>query len=225
MIARESEQNWVNGDPLQDPRLSKLEQENEKLKERIVELENKLKIDSKTGAYTEDYFNGHFAQTLNKKLSYYKQASSGEQTRLTRHLVFMIDMNGLKEINETEGYAVGDEALKSVADALMEVLAEEDVLTRMNKAGDEFILIAKLPPESSSRQFQQAVVSRIHSFVAKQQKGQLSVSLGCAILEDYNSLDEAKAEAEVALKVEKATLYEQNTTARANLGRRIVNIV
>lgn len=50
-----------------------------------------------------------------------------------------IDLDGLKEINDTYGHACGDQMLMRFADASTEILQEEGYLARIG--GDEFLLI------------------------------------------------------------------------------------
>ena len=51
----------------------------------------------------------------------------------------VIDLDGLKEINDTEGHAAGDDALASVGDRFRRVLRFGDNAARIG--GDEFALI------------------------------------------------------------------------------------
>lgn len=53
--------------------------------------------------------------------------------------IAMIDVNGLKLTNDAFGHQVGDELLKTVANVLMKVCEEENVIARIG--GDEFIII------------------------------------------------------------------------------------
>ncbi len=53
--------------------------------------------------------------------------------------LFVIDMNGLKRINDTLGHLMGNKALKGVALALRSCLREYDFVARMG--GDEFVLL------------------------------------------------------------------------------------
>ncbi len=60
--------------------------------------------------------------------------------------VIMIDINGLKRINDNFGHDKGDEMIRTVADMLAEECRESDTLSRMG--GDEFILL--LPATTSA---------------------------------------------------------------------------
>jgi diguanylate cyclase (GGDEF)-like protein len=69
-------------------------------------------------------------------------------TRRSRafNAVVVIDLNGLKAVNDTLGHAVGDELLSNIADGLREAAGEGDIVARLG--GDEFCILAR----SSSRE-------------------------------------------------------------------------
>lgn len=66
-----------------------------------------------------------------------------EQARARRHqrplTVAVIDLDGLKGINDTEGHAAGDDAIRSMASALLASLRREDAAYRIG--GDEFAVV------------------------------------------------------------------------------------
>jgi len=54
--------------------------------------------------------------------------------------IFMLDLDDLKEVNDANGHAAGDELLERAADALREAVRDSDVVARLG--GDEFGIIA-----------------------------------------------------------------------------------
>ncbi len=54
-------------------------------------------------------------------------------------LIMMIDLNGFKAINDTEGHKAGDEVLRSFSSILRSVFHDEKMIARL--AGDEFIVV------------------------------------------------------------------------------------
>jgi diguanylate cyclase (GGDEF)-like protein len=53
--------------------------------------------------------------------------------------VVLIDLDGLKEVNDTEGHAAGDSLIKQAADTLARSIRPYDVLARLG--GDEFAIL------------------------------------------------------------------------------------
>lgn len=88
--------------------------------------------DSLTGLYNRAFFEQEL-QRLNTK----------RQLPLS---IIMVDINGLKLVNDAYGHLEGDSLLKSAAQVLKRICREEDILARWG--GDEFVLL--LPRTSKS---------------------------------------------------------------------------
>ena len=137
-----------------------LVKENQRLFDEIQRL---AVTDSLTGLY-----NRHKLQeSLNTEVERAK--------RYNRPLsIIMIDMDGLKSINDTFGHAAGDEALKFVALSIQQSIRKVDLGTRFG--GDEFIVLL---PEADCGEAT-FVAKRIREAIlaAELHSGKLSVSLG-----------------------------------------------
>jgi len=87
----------------------------------------------------------------------------------------LLDLDGLKEINDRSGHLAGNRALGRVAQVLSDVCRSLDTAAR--QGGDEFALVL---PEASATEAK-LVAQRIHDFLAKDtEKPMLSVSIGIA---------------------------------------------
>ena len=95
------------------------------IKNKGFELEYAANNDFLTGLYNRRYFVEKFSKMDNPK--YYPLG------------VMMIDVNGLKIINDAYGYDAGDITLKKAARILKESMRKQDVITRIG--GDEFAVI------------------------------------------------------------------------------------
>ncbi|MDN7127946.1 sensor domain-containing diguanylate cyclase [Pseudidiomarina terrestris] len=96
--------------------------------------------------------------------------------------VLMIDMDGLKQINDTHGHRVGDALIIELANRLTKTIRETDTLARLG--GDEFGVILTSP---ETPQALTTLISRIHSelepiFTFNGESYQLKASIGSAIL-------------------------------------------
>lgn len=188
--------------------ISDLRQANELLNEKNGELIQDQRTDPKTGVLTEQYFNNFQAKILQNKLKQFNEASPEEKEQLEKHLFFLLDMNGLKKINDKQGYEAGDLAIASVAESLKKIVRANDLLIRMNTAGDEFILITMLKPGTDVEYAENVIAERINCVISENSQNRLSVSIGSALLENHNSLIDTRNSAEIDLKQQKAKLYE-----------------
>lgn len=112
-------------------------------------MRQKLTHDSLTGAMTRSFFED--------------AASSGIRDALKRAepaCLVMVDLNGLKPINDRHGHAAGDLALKLVAEACARNLASGQLLGRLS--GDEFAMFLS----GCRRDEAERVVAAIHEELA-----------------------------------------------------------
>lgn len=92
-----------------------------------------LALESQTDVQTQLYNRRAWDQMLLK-----------EQDRCQRYghpaAIFVIDLNGLKKINDTQGHAAGDQFIARAAKVLKDTAREGDVVARLG--GDEFGILA-----------------------------------------------------------------------------------
>ncbi|MDZ7672786.1 MAG: diguanylate cyclase [Halanaerobiales bacterium] len=99
--------------------------------------------------------------------------------------MIMIDLNGLKIINDSYGHKTGDKFLIKTAELLNDIFRDEDIIARWG--GDEFvILISKLSEKKVEK-----IVNRIKSIdynvqLDFDQEIPLSLSVGYAIKKSFN---------------------------------------
>ncbi|MCB1049722.1 MAG: diguanylate cyclase [Acidobacteria bacterium] len=122
----------------------------------LRELERLASLDGLTGTYNRRYFEGRFEEEREKC------ASVGLPFG-----IIVIDLNGLKRINDVYGHQAGDEFIKTAGNLLRLHLREHDVLARFG--GDEFV--ALLP--STDKKGLETVRARV---VAAQQGASYNVS-------------------------------------------------
>lgn len=120
-------------------------------------------------------------------------------------LLFFIDLDELKAINDNFGHPEGDKALRTVATVLRETFRTSDVMARMG--GDEFIVLAINASDASI----DAITARLQENVERyNQNGtqyQVSISYGVARFnpQEKATLDEMIAQADRALYANKAS--------------------
>lgn len=110
-----------------------------------------------------------------------------------------IDMNGLKEINDTFGHAAGDEALITLTECFKRVLDQRQSIYRIG--GDEFVIIC--------RNLSQDAVSDLISQIQRETaKTKYSSSIGYCFKGNRNvSISDMLKESDVNMYAEKAKYY------------------
>ena len=122
----------------------------------------------------------------------------------------MIDLNGLKQINDNYGHAEGDLALCIVADLLRKSFSEYGVVTRY--AGDEFVIMLNT---TDDQLIQKIIKSAKKNFVTENEKNdkpyQLSASMGYAITNLSNeTIDDFMNRIDEQMYQDKMKYYEHN---------------
>ena len=117
--------------------------------------------------------------------------------------LLVVDVDGLKGINDRNGHRAGDLALQAVARALRTGARQTDLAARLG--GDEFALVAP----STSRTAAAALGERIRSLVAGDGSSSLTVSLGVVTAEPGHA-----AGAAALRETADAALYEAKRLGR-----------
>ena len=118
-------------------------------------------------------------------------------------LLFVMDVDRLKQINDSFGHCEGYRALKRAADALKETFRDSDVVARLG--GDEFAVLAIEASGHSEATIKTRLFECLKSIGAEQPSYEISLSLGAARFDPINrtSLGELMVKADQAM-------YEQN---------------
>jgi diguanylate cyclase (GGDEF)-like protein len=135
-------------------------------------------------------------------------AMAERQMRLGRRtgrgmLLFMIDVDGLKSINDSFGHLEGDCALKRTSAVLEETFRDSDVVARLG--GDEFAVLAIEAAGHSEPTIKTRLFERLKSISAEQSRYEVSLSLGVARFDPRNvtSIGELMAKADRAMYEQK----------------------
>ena len=154
-----------------------------------------------------EYLGKHDVLTGLRNRAYY----TDELNRLTRKgpwpvAVIVIDLNGLKSINDEHGHAVGDTMLRRVGEVLGKAVEGSTCAARIG--GDEFCILMPGADERAA----QALIERIGSLLELNNQfypGQpLSLAMGTAAARSGELLEAAAHRADQAMYAEKARYYE-----------------
>lgn len=118
-------------------------------------------------------------------------------------LLFFIDVDGLKEINDIFGHGEGDAALKCTAEALETTFRDSDVIARFG--GDEFAVLAIEASGHSEATIRERLTEFLNSPSRQESGYKFSVSLGAARFDPWNqtSMRDLIAEADRAMYEQK----------------------
>jgi diguanylate cyclase (GGDEF)-like protein len=109
----------------------------------------------------------------------WERALAAEEARCARSgspaTVIVLDLDGLKEVNDSGGHAAGDELLRRTAEVLKENSRPSDVLARLG--GDEFAVLVTATGSDPDDVGEHAYVARLSGRFAA---AEVSVSLGYA---------------------------------------------
>ena len=140
---------------------------------------------------------------LNNRRAFFEIAEmvDAQSRRYNRsYVIAMIDIDHFKLVNDTWGHEVGNIALKTVAQVILGMLRESDVIGRIG--GEEFAIIL---PETSTAEGA-ALAERLRlaiertTFPATNSKNNVTISIGIASLDDQaDSLEKVVVNSDVAM--------------------------
>jgi diguanylate cyclase (GGDEF)-like protein len=160
----------------------------------------------KAEAYLE-YLGKHDVLTRLRNRSYFID----EMNRLERKgpwpvALLMIDLNGLKRINDAQGHAAGDALLRRMGEVLNKVA--EAPVSAARTGGDEFVVVLPGKSIAAARQLAEEIQRLVE--LNNQFHGQpaLSLSIGMAVAQQGESVEQALHRADVAMYEEKNRHYQ-----------------
>jgi diguanylate cyclase (GGDEF)-like protein len=140
---------------------------------------------------------------LNSRRGFFQLAATHIKLHRRKNtpVLFFVDVNDLKEINDRHGHGAGDEAIREVANSLRATFRTTDLLARLS--GDEFVVLAMMRPDQVA-QVPGKLTSRLEHFNSTAGRPyRLAVSVGAAEYRDGEPLDGLLARADDAMYREK----------------------
>ena len=162
-----------------------------------VELENMANTDSLTGLFNERYFSRVLNICEAKKLPF---------------VLYYLDLDRFKPVNDTYGHAIGDRLLQEIAARLLRCIRSRDYAFRIG--GDEFALIvsADMDEEQRSRMAERIQTMLSAPIVIEGKLLSVGVSCGCACYPEDGDASQVRITADSRMYAEKQHHHEDDRT-------------
>lgn len=162
-----------------------------------VELENMANTDSLTGLFNERYFSRVLNICEAKKLPF---------------VLYYLDLDRFKPINDTYGHAMGDRLLKEISARLLRCIRSRDYAFRIG--GDEFALIvsADMDEEQRGRMAERIQTMLSAPIVIEEKVLSVGVSCGCACYPEDGDASQVRIKADSRMYAEKQHHHEDDRT-------------
>jgi len=129
--------------------------------------------------------------------------------------VLLLDVDRLKEVNDTLGHEAGDELLKHVASMLLGRVRQTDVVARLG--GDEFVVLLRGVDGDQARELAQQIPELIASTLVSAGHGSItaSTSVGIAVVESGQQV-----QADAVVRMADASMYRSKAGRPASAAAR-----
>lgn len=169
------------------------------------ELKKEGEIDEMTGLLNRK----GFMNALNREISRSKRTKG-------KIALILLDMNGLKTVNDELGHATGDERIKTAADILSASFRPTDIVARMGDKADEFLVAIPLENVSQLEERYSEINKTIR--VANENWPDYPFLMPAGGTElDFNNIDSSIKRADEAMYIAKERSRE--------IGQNVINIV
>ena len=166
--------------------------------DKIEEQQKAITTDALTKAYN--------------RYAYIDKLKEVDEKNLAEYVIFSIDINELKKVNDTLGHIAGDELIVASANTIMDTFGSKGECFRTG--GDEFIVISKMS-KYEAMDYKKRVEENAMKYVGEYVK-EISLAVGWAAKSDYPDLDSEKLAtiADEFMYKEKDEYYQEHVNAR-----------
>jgi len=116
--------------------------------------------------------------------------------------LLMVDVDGLKRVNDNEGHAAGDRVIRSVANAISAGLRETDLGARWG--GDEFAIVAPNTTAEAALRSAERLLIRVANEAGNSHRHLTTISVGIATFDPAHARD---CDVEALVRAADSALY------------------
>ena len=162
-----------------------------RMEKKLMEQRMKSSVDPLTGVFS--------------RLAYHESLEQYAASVPADLTVFLMDINGLKGVNDALGHEAGDELICGAAQCITQAVGDRGKIFRIG--GDEFVVLGHMT-QPQARQ----ILAELHRIVAAwsgRRVKELSISAGCAFACDHPefSVERLTKEADLAMYARKQEYY------------------
>lgn len=139
--------------------------------QNLVQMNQKAYTDVHTGLYNKNRWN---------------DLISFSEARKEPIGIIMLDINGLKHINDTIGHEAGDQIILAFADILRSVIPSPNAICRWG--GDEFAVMLRNPTQDIAEQYLKEIRVHVDRYNESHQEPKLYFAVGYALSSEFPDL-------------------------------------
>jgi len=166
----------------EEDRLAKVEQDNQRLRERVISLEKhtrllQTRLKSSEEKMLRDNLTGIPNRlAFNERIKIEIARSKREEHPLT---LAIWDIDHFKRINDEYGHQAGDKALIIVSKTLMKLIREIDMVARFG--GEEFVMLLPETDAEGAKVVAERIRNKLARTVFRYQEQKLSITISCGL--------------------------------------------
>lgn len=168
-----------------------------RMSRKLLEQRVKISIDPLTGVFS--------------RLAYHEAMEQYSGPLPEDLTVFLMDINGLKGVNDALGHSAGDELICGAAHCITQAVGDRGKTFRIG--GDEFVVLGNMQ-RPRAQEILATLTQTLAAWSGTKVKA-LSLSTGCAFAADYPtySIEKLTREADKAMYAQKEAYYRQTQPA------------
>lgn len=162
-----------------------------RMNKKLMEQRMKSSVDVLTGVFS--------------RLAYHECLEQYADSVPTDLTVFLMDINGLKGVNDALGHEAGDELICGAAQCITQAVGDRGKIFRIG--GDEFVVLGQMTQTQAQEIL--AALQRIAAAWSGTKVGTLSISSGCAFADDHPdfSVEQLTKAADLSMYAQKQEYY------------------